>query len=135
MLEAELQLPFSDGDTLLFEPDLKMEVDGLHMAEAVVTQQSQGRILVIKENYAALSARVEPGMCVGTATVVVPEELVDVGSAVPKAHPHQQNGEIQVQDSSQCSQVQERRESNPERSERLCSLLVPERGGLTEGQS
>ena len=64
VLEAQLQSPFMDGDTLLFEPDGTEKMDGLEMPEAVVTQCCDGKILILVENHAALAVPVEPGACV-----------------------------------------------------------------------
>lgn len=70
----------------LFEPDQVVKLDGIEMPEAIFIQHGQRRVLIPVENHAALSARVEPGMCVGTVTPVKPEEIKELNSSTVLSH-------------------------------------------------
>ena len=138
VLEAELQLPFKEGDTLIFEPNQTKKQEGMLIPEAVVTQRSNGRILIPVENHLALSARMNPGMCVGTATLVDVQSLTElslVADSIPAAESEKQPKQKQLGVNS----------VNPgppvsegavgvERLEKLYSLIALERGTLTEDQ-
>ena len=82
MLEATLQNPFTEGGTLLFEPD-SSKPDGLEMPEVLVRQQNNGRILLIMENHSSLSSYLKAGRCIGTATPIRDSTIQDVTTTEP----------------------------------------------------
>ena len=69
VLEAEVKHPFSQGDTLVFEPDWEeLEGIGVELPDALLKQQPKGRIFIPAVNPEAISAWLEPGLCVGSVT-------------------------------------------------------------------
>ena len=76
VLEAELNHPFSQDDTLVFEPDWKgLEGIGVELSDALLKQQPKGRVFIPAVNPQAISARLEPGLCVGSVTHISELEL------------------------------------------------------------
>ena len=138
VLEVQLQSPFRQGDPVQFEPSLLEQMDGVEAPEVLTRQGNDGRLLIPVENYSALSARLEPGMCIGTATLIDDLPLVELDTAVVPDDP------VNVMEAclptcpeaanvSQCaSQVDTDRATN--RLDRLFEVLALERGTLTEEQ-
>ena len=137
VLEAELQSPFKEGDTLIFEPNqTKKKQEGMLIPEVVVTQRSNGRILIPVENHLALSTRMNPGMCVGTATLVDVQSLTElslVADSIPAAESEKQPKPKQLGVNS-VNPGPPVSEEAVERLEKLYSLIALERGTLTEDQ-
>ena len=58
MLEAEVQTPFAENDTLVFEANRgEMEPIGLEIPDALLTQQPAGRLFIPVENPACIDLR------------------------------------------------------------------------------
>ena len=128
VLEVQLKSQFSATDSLLFEPH---QLLGLDAPEAVVTH-NDGKILIAVENNASLSARLEPGQCVGTVTPIDFVPLKDNSEAAEAVSPTQKqqdsaNGPLSV--------VTNGGTHENERLERLFTALSLESGnGLTDQQ-
>ena len=76
LLEADISTPFSDGDILMFEPNQKVLLgEGLQIPDALLTQQPNGHVYIPVENSWAVSARLEPGTCLGQVTHCPEPEL------------------------------------------------------------
>ena len=95
MLEARLQSPFTEGGTLLFEPD-PGRPEGVEMPELLVKQQSDGRILLVMENHSALSSYLKAGQSVGTATPIAEVSVYNVTTTEQKGGtpPTAETGEV-----------------------------------------
>jgi len=86
VLEAEVKHPFSQDDTLVFEPDWEeLEGIGVELPDALLKQQPKGRIFIPAVNPEAISARLEPGLCVGSVTHISELELqtCDLQTEIP----------------------------------------------------
>ena len=69
VLEAEIRTPFSDGDALMFEPNQEdFKKMGLHLPDVLLTQRLNGRLYIPVENSWTVSARLQPGECLGAVT-------------------------------------------------------------------
>ena len=96
VVEAKLQSPFTEGGTLLFEPDPGSKWDGVEMPEVLVKQQSNGRVLLVIENHSTLSSYHKAGRCVGTYTTIEDASVHDVTTTEQKGGtpPIDEKGEV-----------------------------------------
>ena len=68
IVEVQLQSPL--GGDFLFEPSSPKGFDELEISEAVITPSDLKKALTPVENHASLSIRLDPGVCIGIATLV-----------------------------------------------------------------
>ena len=151
VLEAEVTVPFANGDALLFEPTRdKALAMGLEIPDALLTQLPNGRVLIPIENHASVAARLEPRVCVGTVVrvddnmlhdrvaleepaVVTAETLTetsvrqDIHGAIPGDH-----GEGEV--GAQCARICDQSSLLVDRLQKLFDTLSLEKGSLTDDQ-
>lgn len=114
LLEVKLQNPIF-GDVLLFEPNrLDLEMIGLKAPDVLLSIRPNGHIHVPVENHNSISARLEPGVFIGSASCV----------SEPSFNSNTAREEKEAISSANIDCVSTETSSKPERTEKLLRILL-----------